>query len=80
MLQLIERLAEEGAPIQAYHPHRDGTRASRIANIAYCESSYSAALGHRSHHHCTVWGEFRSLDWERVKKLVGRPLSAWREL
>jgi len=74
---LIELLKEAGATVRAYDPVA-ATEARRIYGDApylhLCKSAYEAAEGADALAIITEWQEFRSPDFERLKKLLKSPL------
>lgn len=74
-LRLAQNLIAKGARIRAYDPVAI-PEAKRELNgsVEYCESAYSAAEGVDALVVGTGWPEFRSLDFDRIKHLLKRPL------
>ena len=74
---LIELLKEAGATVRAYDPVA-AAEARRIYGDApylhLCTSAYEAAEGADALAIITEWQEFRSPDFERLKKLLKSPL------
>lgn len=73
-LELIRKLLEEHAEIQVYDPQAMHKAKSVFPAIRYCHSPYEVAEGAEALMIVTEWGEFKSLDWERIKKSMSRPL------
>ncbi|HEU4625868.1 MAG TPA: UDP-glucose/GDP-mannose dehydrogenase family protein [Steroidobacteraceae bacterium] len=74
---LIDLLSKVGAEIRAYDPVA-GEEAKRLygqqANFKLCRNAYEAAEGADALAIVTEWQEFRSPDFERLKKLLKSPL------
>ncbi len=73
-LELIRRLLEEKAEIQAYDPQAMDKAKAELPAVTYCESAYAVATGAEALVIATEWPEFKELDWRRVKTLMARPL------
>ena len=73
-IALITALQDAGAKVRAYDPQ--GMRAARavLQNVAYAEHAYACMDGADALVIATEWDEFRALDLERVKGLLGRPI------
>ncbi len=69
------RLVEAGATIRAFDPAAmDNAREVMPENVQYCDNAYHAAEGADALVILTEWNQFRSLDLDRLKKLLARPL------
>jgi UDPglucose 6-dehydrogenase len=73
-LELIRRLLDEEAEVQAYDPQAMEKAKAELPSVTYCESAYDAANGAEALIIATEWEEFKHLDWERVKRVMSRPL------
>ena len=73
-IELIRRLLQEGVEVQAYDPQAMKRAKAELPSIAYCESAYDAAKDAEALVIATEWDEFQRLDWDRVKRLMARPL------
>jgi UDPglucose 6-dehydrogenase len=74
-LQLAKQLVNMGAQVRAYDPAAiEGARAELNGSIRYCENPYVAAEGVDALVLGTAWQEFRSLDYDRIKRSLKRPL------
>jgi UDPglucose 6-dehydrogenase len=64
-----------GAQVRAYDPAAlEGARAELNGSVRYCENAYVAAEGVDALVVGTAWLEFRSLDFDRIKRVLRRPL------
>ena len=72
-LEVIRPLLQEGARIKAYDPQAMEKAKELLPNIEYCRDAYAVAEGVDALLICTEWDEFRSLDFERLKAVMGHP-------
>ncbi len=73
-LALVRSLLDEGAVVGAYDPQATDKAKALIPGINYCASPYEAAQNAEAVLIATEWGEFRAIDWQRVRSIVERPL------
>ncbi|MGH9688583.1 MAG: UDP-glucose dehydrogenase family protein [Candidatus Acidiferrales bacterium] len=73
-IDLIRRLLEEGANVRAYDPQAMEKARAILPEIDYAESAYDVSKGSEALVIATEWPEFRSLDWEKIRALMARPL------
>jgi UDPglucose 6-dehydrogenase len=74
-IPILHALASEGAALRVFDPAAmENAREMLPAGVTYCSDEYDAAAGA----HCLVilteWNQFRSLDLERLKTGLKRPL------
>ena len=74
-INLIEALLGHGASINAFDPGAM-TQAQRIfdGSVNYCHRSYEALEGADALLICTEWDEFRSPEFQRIKKILRNPV------
>jgi UDPglucose 6-dehydrogenase len=72
--ELIRKLLQEHARIQAYDPQAMERMKTVFPSLHYCADPHEAAENAEALMIVTEWPEFRSLDWERVKHSMLRPL------
>ena len=72
-LKLIADLLAVGATIQAYDPAAMDSTRRLLPDILYCEDEYEAARGAEALVVVTEWNQFRRLDIDRLKQLMGEP-------
>lgn len=72
-LDVIRPLLKEGAKIKAYDPQAMEKAKEFLPDIEYCRDAYAAAEGVDALLICTEWDEFKSLDFERLKNVMGHP-------
>ena len=73
-IALVERLIAEGARISAYDPEAMEKALEAYPNIPVAASAYEAARSADALVIATDWNEFRTLDWERIRDSMARPL------
>jgi UDPglucose 6-dehydrogenase len=73
-LAIARRLLAEGARVQAYDPAAMANAKAQLPAVTYCEGPYEAAESASAILLATEWYEFRSVDWERVRSVMDRPL------
>ena len=74
-LRLVQNLVAKGARVRAYDPVAiPEARMELNGTVHYCETPYAAAEGMDALVVGTGWPEFRSLDFERIKQLLKRPV------
>jgi len=74
-MQIARQLVDMGAQVRAYDPAAiEGARAELNGTVRYCETAYAAAEGVDALILGTAWSEFRSLDYDRIKRSLRRPL------
>jgi UDPglucose 6-dehydrogenase len=73
--EIIQALTEEGASLRAYDPAAIENTRKRFQNgIEYFKSSYEALNGCDALVIATEWNEFRSPDFEIIKKSLKTPV------
>jgi UDPglucose 6-dehydrogenase len=77
-LALIRGLAREGARVQAYDPEAMKEAKAQLrdvdSHVIYCRKSYEACEGADALVLVTEWNEFREPDFDRIRKLLRRPV------
>ena len=75
-IHLARSLSEKGAHVRAYDPVAipDAKQELSALPIHYCDSAYHAAEGADALVVSTGWPEFRALDFERIKRLLRKPI------
>jgi len=74
-IRLAESLISRGARVRAYDPVAiPQAKAHLNDSVRYCDSAYSAAEGMDALVVGTGWPEFRSLDFDRIKHLLKKPI------
>ena len=74
-LRLAESLVSKGAHVRAYDPVAIPEAKTRLnGSVRYCDSAYAAAEGSDALVVGTGWPEFRSLDFDRIKHLLRKPV------
>jgi UDPglucose 6-dehydrogenase len=74
-IPILQALASDGASLRVFDPAAmDNAREALPAGVTYCADEYDAATGADCLVILTEWNQFRSLDLERLRKTVARPL------
>lgn len=73
-LDVVRKLLAEGARIQAYDPQAMVKAKAELPEITYCRDPYEAARSASAVLALTEWDEFQSLDWDRLRGVLDRPL------
>ncbi|OLE67498.1 MAG: UDP-glucose 6-dehydrogenase [Acidobacteria bacterium 13_1_20CM_2_68_7] len=72
-IRIIRGVLKEGALVQAYDPAAMDEARRTLPEISYAEDAYDAARGCDALVIATEWNQFRSLDWERMKRELKSP-------
>ena len=73
-IRLARALMEGGAHVKAYDPiAMPDAQQELTGNVRYCDSAYSVAEGADALVVSTGWPEFRTLDYDRIRKVIRRP-------
>ncbi|MCG3150082.1 MAG: UDP-glucose 6-dehydrogenase TuaD [Verrucomicrobiae bacterium] len=72
-LNIIRPLLKEGAKIKAFDPQAMEKAKEFLPDIEYCQDAYEAARNVDGLIICTEWDEFRTLDLEKLKNVMGHP-------
>ncbi|HEV2387557.1 MAG TPA: UDP-glucose/GDP-mannose dehydrogenase family protein [Candidatus Acidoferrales bacterium] len=73
-VKLAARLLAEGARVCAYDPKAMERTATELPNLGYAADAYAATEGADALIVATEWPEFASLDWQRIRDSMARPL------
>jgi UDPglucose 6-dehydrogenase len=73
-LRIIGAVLERGARVRAYDPAAMDEARQALPQIDYAEDAYAAAAGCDALVIATEWNQFRSLDWERMRKALKAPV------
>jgi len=73
-LEVIRRLLEEGAHVQATDPQAISRTKPYFPSISYMEDHYDALKGVDAALVCTEWPAYRKIDWEKAGHQMGRRL------
>ncbi len=72
-IRIIRGVLQEGARVRAYDPAAMDEARRTLPEISYAEDAYDAARGSDALVIATEWNQFRSLDWERMKRELKSP-------
>ncbi|HET7208820.1 MAG TPA: nucleotide sugar dehydrogenase [Terriglobales bacterium] len=74
-LHLVQVLLAKGVRVHAYDPVAIPEAKLQLdGSVKYCESAYAAAEGADALVVGTGWPEFRALDFDKIKRLLKRPV------
>jgi UDPglucose 6-dehydrogenase len=73
-IELIRLLQAAGARVSAYDPVAIDGAAAVTTGVDFCEDAYAATAGADAAVLVTEWNEFKSLDMERIRDHMRRPL------
>jgi UDPglucose 6-dehydrogenase len=73
-LDIIRNLQFEGAKIKAYDPSAMEKTKEALKDVTFCRNPYEACKGSDCLLVVTDWNEFKELDFNRIKKLLKRPV------
>jgi len=73
-LEILPRLVEAGARINAFDPEGMGEAKKLMPDIFYCADAYQTMEGADALVLLTEWNEFRALDLGRVRDFLASPL------
>ena len=73
-ITIIKRLLEEGAVIKSFDPVAMDEAKKVLPGITFCENSYEAVKDCNALIFLTEWNQFRSLNLEKIKKLLKEPI------
>ena len=74
-IRLARSLMENGAHVKAYDPIAMPDAQQELSgNVRYCDSAYSVAEGADALVLGTVWPEFRTLDFDRIRRIIRNPV------
>jgi UDPglucose 6-dehydrogenase len=73
-IDVIQSLQQKGARVRAYDPKAMPVLKRLMNGIHYCTDAYDAAAGADALLLVTEWDEFRTLDMERIKRAMRRPV------
>jgi UDPglucose 6-dehydrogenase len=73
-IPIITALQDMGAKVRAYDPEGMEQAKAFVSNVAFCKDAYDCAEGASALVIVTEWEQFRALDFERLKKMMERPV------
>jgi len=73
-IEILKLLKREGSVLSAYDPEASEKAKAALPDIQYCATPYDAAQDAEAILIVTEWDEFRSIDWQRLRSVVSRPL------
>jgi len=73
-VDIIQALQREGARIRAYDPCAMEKARQLLKNVRFCKDPYEVCRGSDCLLIVSEWDEFKELDFNRIKRLLKRPL------
>ncbi len=73
-ITIISALLKEGATVKAYDPAAMEEAKKILKDVHYCKETYEVAKDADALVFLTEWNQFRSLDLDRLKKLLRHPV------
>jgi UDPglucose 6-dehydrogenase len=73
-IELMRALINQGSIVRAYDPQASEKAREVLPDVTYCADPYEASKDADAILIATEWDEFRNIDWQRLKRLVERPL------
>ncbi len=73
-LTILPELIKEGAKVQAFDPVAMEEASKLVPGMKPCHDTYDVAEGADALIIMTEWNQFRTLDFERLKKMMRQPL------
>lgn len=74
-IHLVKQLMQRGAHVKAYDPiAMPDAQQALSGNVRYCDSAYAVAEGADALVLSTGWPEFRTLDYDRIRRIIRRPV------
>lgn len=73
-LEIIADLVREKMRVSAHDPKADRAEVAKQSDFRFCEDVYDAVRHAQALVVITGWPEYRTLDFERIRKLMARPL------
>jgi UDPglucose 6-dehydrogenase len=73
-IDVIQSLLQRGTRVRAYDPKAMPALKRQLNSIQYCEDPYTVATGADALLVVTEWDEFKTLDLDRIRKSMRRPV------
>lgn len=73
-IDLVNQLLADGARVRVYDPEAMEKARAILSQVEFAASAYEAAEDAEAVVIATEWGQFRQLDWERIRQAMARPL------
>lgn len=73
-ISMVKMLQQAGAKIKAYDPKAMPKAKMELKGVKFCRDSYETAKGSNCLLVMTEWEEFRSLDLNKIKKVLAQPI------
>jgi UDPglucose 6-dehydrogenase len=73
-IPIITALQDMGARVRAYDPEGMQQAKHFVSDVTFCQDAYDCAAGASALVIVTEWEQFRALDFERLKRVMERPV------
>ncbi|MDP2974338.1 MAG: UDP binding domain-containing protein [Candidatus Diapherotrites archaeon] len=73
-IDIVNELLREGAKVKAFDPEAMERAKAILPGIEYCNGMYEVAKGADALLFLTEWGEFKEIDFNKVKELMKQPV------
>jgi UDPglucose 6-dehydrogenase len=73
-LEIIAELVKKGAKVKAFDPKADMDEVKQHVVFDFCDDAYAVAQNSDALILITEWLEFKLLDYERIKKIMKKPV------
>jgi len=73
-IPIVQFLVKEGATVKAFDPAAMDNARKIFPDVVFCDDTYEVAADSDALIFLTEWNQFRSLDLDRIKKLLRQPV------
>ena len=73
-LEIITELVKRGVAVKAFDPKADMNEVKEHVEFEFCDDAYAVAKNSDALIIITEWPEFKSLDYDRIKNLMKKPI------
>ncbi|MDD4924674.1 MAG: nucleotide sugar dehydrogenase, partial [Dehalococcoidales bacterium] len=73
-LEIITELVKRGATVKAFDPKADMKEVKQHIEFEFCTDAYAVAENSDALLLITEWTEFKSLDYDRIRKIMKKPI------
>jgi UDPglucose 6-dehydrogenase len=73
-LEIIAEMVKRGAAVKAFDPKADMDEVKEHVEFEFCDDAYAVAKNSDALIIITEWPEFKSLDYDRIKNLMKKPI------
>ena len=73
-LEIIAEMVKRGVAVKAFDPKADMNEVKEHVEFEFCDDAYAVAKNSDALIIITEWPEFKSLDYDRIKNLMKKPI------